>query len=308
VGIQTFVLAPLYGMSPCQAAQMWSVDDPAIHNLAIRASFDPCQRIVKKINDDKKFKEKYGIGAVNSINWARIAAQVVYYFWAQLQVRRGDSQPVDFAVPTGNFGNIYAALVAKIMGLPIRDLVLATNENDVLNELFTHGIYKPRAKTITTTSPSMDITAASNFERCVFHMFNGDTQKIAALWKELAETGTIDLSGEMERIRATGIVSYSVPENASHQAIRLVHERTGIIIDPHTAVAMEAAFCHAHKDVPIIVMETAQPCKFDDTITAVLGHPAPRPEAFVGIENRPQFKTDMDPDVEKVKDFVRMNA
>ena len=184
-GIDVFMLSPKGRMSPFQQAQMYSLPDPNIHNLAIEGTFDDCQDIVKAINADAAFKARHAIGAVNSINWARIAAQIVYYVTGTLAARRAPGAAVDFAVPSGNFGNILAAHAAKRMGVPIRRLVLATNENDVLDEFFRTGRYRPRgaAETHATSSPSMDISKASNFERFVYDAVGRDPARLAALWR-----------------------------------------------------------------------------------------------------------------------------
>src|ERR671926_1483243 len=164
------MLSPWKRMTPFQAAQMFTLQEPNVHNLAVRGVFDDCQDLVKKVNADAAFKERNRIGAVNSINWARVAAQVVYYFKGYFAATRADKEQVSFAVPSGNFGNIYAGYVARQMGLPIRKLILASNENYVLDEFFRTGRYRVRRKVKETTSPSMDISKASNFERYVFDL------------------------------------------------------------------------------------------------------------------------------------------
>lgn len=307
-GISVFMLSPREGMSAFQSAQMWGVNDEAIHNIAIRGSFDDCQNIVKLINADAEFKQKYSLGAVNSINWARIAAQVPYYFRAYSRACGEAGGQVDFAIPTGNFGNIYAAYVAKMMGLPIRNLILATNENDVLHEFFVTGIYQPRSKTITTSSPSMDITSASNFERYIYHLLGGDAVRVAGLWRELKDTGRFDLSHLLNEINATGITSHSISEADSYAVIRETYNQYDVIIDPHTAIAMSAGRRMINDGVPMIVMETAQPCKFDETISKVLGTTAQVPSGMKGVINAEQFFTVLDPDAEQVMDFIRQRA
>jgi len=196
-GIRVFMLSPQGRMSPFQQAQMYSLPDPNIHNLAIDGVFDDCQDIVKAVSGDAGFKARWKIGTVNSINWARVAAQVVYYFKGYFAVARAVGDPVDFAVPSGNFGNILAGHVAKSMGLPIRRLVLATNENDVLDEFFRSLRYRPRgtAETHATSSPSMDISKASNFERYVFDVVGRDPAVVRALWQRLDRDGGFDLAG-----------------------------------------------------------------------------------------------------------------
>src|SRR6185503_6870746 len=210
--INVFMLSPHGRMSPFQRAQMYSLQDPNIFNVAIEGEFDDCQDVVKAVASDLEFKERYQLGAVNSINWARVVAQVVYYFKGYFAATRSNDEPASFAVPSGNFGNILAGYVAKRMGLPIRRLVLATNENDVLDEFFRTGRYRPRkaAETHATSSPSMDISKASNFERFVWDAVGQDGQKVSALWKQLEEEGGFDLStdGAWEKIEEdSGFVS-----------------------------------------------------------------------------------------------------
>ena len=304
-GIRVFMISPLYGMSSFQQGHMRGVDDPMIHNIAINGSFDDGQRPVKAIFNDLEFKEKYHLGAVNSINWARIAAQVIYYVWAYVQVEGGNGNQVDFAVPTGNFGDIFAGDMARKLVPSIRRLILATNENDVLHQFYTTGIYRPRAETIITTSPSMDITEASNFERYIYYLLREDSDHVRKLWDTLEVKGSINLIRYMPEILATNIVSESVSTKQCHSAIAHIYDSQRIIIDTHTAVAMQAAFVHQRRDgVPMLVLETAQPCKFDETIIKVLGRPAPRPQTFVDIEDRIQKFTVLPTDPEEIKSFI----
>lgn len=307
VGINIFMLSPAMGMTLVQQAQMWGVNDPSVHNLTV-PDFDIGQHIVKAVSSDLEFKQQYSIGAVNSINWVRVAGQVVYYAWAGLKIN-GLSGPFDVAVPTGNFGDICAAYVAKTMGIPIRRLILATNENKVLDEFFVHGLYAPIDEVIHTISPSMDIKEASNFERYIYMLYDGDTEKVSALWGTLAKTGSFDLSGDMERVRKTGFVSKCVPRKLCEDTIRSTYDTYGIIIDPHTATAMHAANALGLNDgVPCVVAETAQPFKFDEVITRVLGKPAPRPAAFEGIEDVELHRTPIEPTKKAVQDYIREHA
>jgi threonine synthase len=307
-GIRVFMLSPHGRMSQFQSAQILGVNDPMIHNISVNGSFDDCQDVVKAVSGDASFKEEYNIGAVNSINWARVAAQVIYYFWVYSRIRGRDGGPIDVAVPTGNYGNIYAAWIAKMMGLPIRRLILATNENDVLHEFFTTGIYRPRLKTIETSSPSMDITKASNFERYILDIFGGDATKVARLWAALDKTGQFDLSHRMANIRETGITSRAVRQKQVDETIHYVFVKYGIVIDPHTAVAMHAAINTEQSGVPMVVMETAQPCKFDLAIKQALGFTVSPPSCMKDLVSARKFFTQMDPDVEATKDFIRARA
>ncbi|TSC54825.1 MAG: threonine synthase [Parcubacteria group bacterium LiPW_30] len=306
--IRVFMLSPHGRMSQFQSAQILGVNDPMIHNISVNGSFDDCQDVVKAVSGDASFREEYNIGAVNSINWARVAAQVVYYFFVCSRIRGRDGGQIDVAVPTGNYGNIYAAWVAKMMGLPIRRLILATNENDVLHEFFTTGIYRPRLKTIETSSPSMDITKASNFERYVFDVFGGNSTKVARLWAALDKTGQFDLSHRMAKIRETGITSCAVQQEQVAETINYAFVKYGIVIDPHTAVAMHSAINTQQSGVPMVVMETAQPCKFDLAIKQALGFTVSPPSSMKDLMSTKQFFTQMDPNVEATKEFIRARA
>src|SRR5436190_20502298 len=238
-GVNVVMLSPRGRMSPFQTAQMYSLTDANIFNVAIDGVFDDCQDLVKAVTGDATFKERHRLGAVNSINWARIAAQIVYYFKGYFAATRDERDVVDFAVPSGNFGNILAGHVAGRMGLPIRRLILATNENDVLDEFFRSGRYRPRtfAQTHATSSPSMDISKASNFERYVFDMVGRDPAVVRALWTEAADRGGFDLAGTTyaERVRASGFASGRSDHADRIATIREIESRYGMIVDPHTA-------------------------------------------------------------------------
>jgi threonine synthase len=216
-GIRVFMLSPNARMSSFQRAQMFSLQDPNIHNLAVKGVFDDCQDLVKAVNADAAFKARNRIGAVNSINWARVAAQIVYYFKAYFAATQADSEQVDFAVPSGNFGNICAGYVARRMGLPIRRLILATNENSVLDEFFRTGRYRVRRKVHETSSPSMDISKASNFERYVFDLVGREGARVRDLWRRLDQDGEFDLSRSpwFAAVRASGPSAWSTSASAS---------------------------------------------------------------------------------------------
>lgn len=305
-GIRVVMLSPADRMTPFQQAQMYSIDDPGVVNLAVEGVFDDCQDLVKAINADADFKREHRIGAVNSINWARLMAQVVYYFAAWLRI--GSEEPVSFAVPSGNFGNIAAGHIARLMGLPIRHLVLATNENDVLDEFFRTGVYRPRAaqQTHATSSPSMDISKASNFERFVADLLGRDGARVADLFgRELPETGRLDLSGE-DRDRF-GFVSGSSTHADRLAEIRATWESDGVLIDPHTAdgvhVTRRLLAC-GEVTGPVVVLETALPVKFAETITQATGIVPPRPDRFAGIEDLPRHVTRIPADVDAVRRVI----
>ena len=307
--VNVFMLSPAGRMSAFQRAQMYSLQDANIFNIAIEGTFDDCQDVVKAVNADKRFKEEHAIGAVNSINWARVVAQVVYYFKGYFAATSSNDQQVSFAVPSGNFGNIFAGWVAKRMGLPIRRLVLATNENDVLDEFFRTGRYRPRAaaETRATSSPSMDISKASNFERFIWDSVGQDGEKVAGLWSQMDEEGGFDLSTDTawERIdEDSGFASGRSTHADRVKTIRLVKEKYGRVIDPHTADGVKIALRLREARVPMICLETALPAKFDETIVEALGEHAERPERFRNIEQLPQRFHKMKPDADQVKQYI----
>jgi threonine synthase len=269
---------------------MYSLVEPNIHNLAVQGVFDDCQDIVKAVNADAAFKARNRIGAVNSINWARVAAQVVYYFKGYFAATEDDSQQVAFAVPSGNFGNIYAGYVARRMGLPIRKLILASNENYVLDEFFRTGRYRIRRKVKETTSPSMDISKASNFERYVFDLVGGDGARVKELWRRLDGEGEFDLSHSpyFGAVAQSGFVSGRSAHADRVATIQSVYSKYHVMIDPHTADGVKVGLEHREALVPLICLETALPVKFAETIRAALGREPERPAELAGLEKRPQ--------------------
>jgi threonine synthase len=287
-GIRVFMLSPHKRMSAFQRAQMFSLQEPNIHNLAVEGVFDDCQDLVKAVNADAAFKARNRIGAVNSINWARIAAQVVYYFKGYFA--SGASGEVSFAVPSGNFGNVYAGYVARCMGLPIRRLIVATNENTVLDEFFRTGRYRIRRKVKETTSPSMDISKASNFERYVFDLVGRDGARVRELWRRLDRDGEFDLSHSAlwRQVPQTGFVSGHSTHGDRIATIRSIYEKYQVVIDPHTADGIKVGLEHREPLVPLICLETALPVKFADTIRAALGREPQRPAELAGLEKLPQ--------------------
>jgi len=311
-GVKVFMLSPHNRMSPFQQAQMFSLQDANIHNIAVEGVFDDCQDIVKAVSNDLAFKGRWHIGTVNSINWARLLAQVVYYFAGYFQVTKDESQRVSFAVPSGNFGNICAGHVARVMGLPIERLVCATNENDVLDEFFRTGTYRVRktAETHETSSPSMDISKASNFERFVFDLLGRDSGRTRDLFGHQVERqGVFSLStDEFARIGAYGFVSGSSSHANRLETIRDTHRRFGVMIDTHTADGLKVARPWMQAGVPMLVLETALPAKFAQTLVEALGCEPDRPKALEGIENLPKRFTVMAPDVARVKAYIEAHA
>ncbi|HEX7437201.1 MAG TPA: threonine synthase [Caldimonas sp.] len=318
-GVQVFMLSPLGRMSPFQQAQMYSLQDPNIHNIAIEGVFDDCQDIVKAVSGDLDFKRRHRIGTVNSINWARLLAQVVYYFVGYFQATPartpGSSAPlpeVSFAVPSGNFGNICAGHIARMMGLPIRRLVLATNENNVLDEFCRTGTYRVRRghETHETSSPSMDISKASNFERFVFDLVGRDPARVRALFEEgVGRHGAFTLTAdEFGRVARFGFVSGTSTHADRLATIADTYRRFDTLIDTHTADGLKVARSHIEAGVPMIVLETALPAKFAQAIVEATGREPPRPAALRGIEDLPKRFAVMAADAQAVKQFIADNA
>ena len=309
--VAVFMLSPHGRMSAFQRAQMYSLQDENIHNIAVRGVFDQAQDIVKTLAGDLEFKTRYRLGAVNSINWARIAAQVVYYFHGWLRATAGPGQQVSFAVPSGNFGNILSGHIARSMGLPVRRLVLATNENNVLEEFFRTGVYRPRPaeQTYATSSPSMDISRASNFERFVFDLVGRDPGRVKALWAELGSRGSFDLSALKPEFESRfGFVAGASTHADRLATIRSTYDETGVLVDPHTADGVKVARQYVEEGVPMVVLETALPAKFSDTIEEALGRPATPPAALADLELRPQRVEVMDCDADAVRRYIEAHA
>ena len=301
-GISIFILHPYGKTSAVQALQMTTVTDANVHNIAVHGTFDDCQDMVKALFSDLAFKEKYSLGAVNSINWARVLAQVAYYFYAWLRVTDDSAQPVSFSVPTGNFGDIFAGYVAKRMGLPIDRLLLATNENNILTRFVNRGDYS-LGDVVSTVSPSMDIQIASNFERYLFHLFGNNPQRVQEAFVELKESGRISCDdAEMAQVRKD-FCSASVNQEETLATIRDFHAKTGYLLDPHTAVGVKAALEMLPDDSSRICLATAHPAKFGETVEKALGVPAPVPESVRALEGKPTRCEIMDADLEQVRAF-----
>jgi threonine synthase len=311
-GVSVFMLSPYGRMSPFQQAQMFSLQDENIHNLSVEGVFDDCQDIVKAVSNDLAFKRRWRIGTVNSINWARLLAQVVYYFAGYFQATTSNDQKVSFAVPSGNFGNVCAGHVARMMGLPIARLVVATNENDVLDEFFRTGTYRVRgsAETFETSSPSMDISKASNFERFVFDLLGRDGPRTRELFgAALQRDGAFTLGdAEKARIAQFGFVSGRSTHADRLATIRDTDARFGVVVDTHTADGLKVAREHLNAGETMIVLETALPVKFADTIQEALGRKPALPPALADLESRPKRFTVVKADVDVVKAFIEAHA
>ena len=317
-GIRVFMTSPLGRMSAFQQAQMFSLQDANIFNIAVKGVFDDCQDIVKAVSNDLVFKRQYRIGTVNSINWARLLAQVVYYISAYLQLRASGLpafEKISFAVPSGNFGNVCAGHVARMMGLPIAKLVVSTNENNVLDEFFTTGVYRARssADTFETSSPSMDISKASNFERFVFDLLGRDGAQTRALFQtELAQQGFFDL-GQNPALFSQASRRYGFVSGHSSHADRLATIkdawlRFGELVDPHTADGLKVARLNVEPGVPMVVLETALPIKFASTILEAVGTMPPRPTRFDGIEDLPKRVVQLPANEAAVKAYLALHA
>jgi threonine synthase len=308
-GVRVFMLSPDGKMSAFQRAQMYSLQDENIHNIAVRGMFDDAQDIVKAVSNDAAFKAKYKIGAVNSINWARVAAQIVYYFKGYFGATDNNDQQVAFCVPSGNFGNICAGHIARMMGLPIGKLILATNENNVLDEFFRTGVYRPRktAETFVTSSPSMDISKASNFERFVFDLVGRDPAKVRELWAQVDAGNAFDLRGTpyMDKLADFAFVSGASSHADRLATIRSCWETYGVMIDTHTADGLKVAKENPVAGMPTVVLETALPAKFAETIREALGREPEVPADLQGLEKLSQRVEVMDPDVNAVKAFIQ---
>ena len=308
-GVRVFMLSPFEKMSPFQCAQMFSLQDDNIFNIAVRGVFDDCQDVVKAVSNDLEFKAKYKIGAVNSINWGRIVAQVVYYFKGYFAVTASNDEKVSFAVPSGNFGNVLAGHIARMMGLPIRHLIVATNENDVLDEFFRSGRYRPRRsiETQQTSSPSMDISKASNFERFLYDLVWRDPAAARELMRKVEHEGGFDISecaDIWKRLPAFGFISGRSTHADRIATIRAVWEKYQVEIDTHTADGLKVALEHREPGIPLVCLETALPAKFEASIVEALGRKPTRPAALEGIENLPQRFDVMDVDAVAVKRFI----
>ncbi len=298
-----FILHPHKRVSPIQELQMTTVEDKNVFNLAIEGTFDDCQGIVKKIFNDLEFKERYRLGAVNSINWARVLAQVVYYVWAALKFEG----PIRVCVPTGNFGNIFAGYIAKRMTRLIDRLILATNENDILHRFVSKGDYS-LGKVIPTISPSMDIQVASNFERYLYYLYGEDPVRVRKAMEEFAKTGKLSFSKEeLERV-SKDFISGSATQEETLNTIKEFYRETGYILDPHTAVGVKVALELYSEEYPTVCLATAHPAKFPDAVETAIGRKPDTPDSIKALFNKPKRVWVLPSDVERVKEFISQNA
>lgn len=305
--INIFILHPQGKTSRIQALQMTTVTDPNVFNIAVQGTFDDCQTIVKQLFSDIPFKTEHSLGAVNSINWARVLAQVVYYFYAWLRVTDSSPREIVFSVPTGNFGDIFAGYVAKKMGLPLRKLLLATNENNILSRLISSGDYSI-GTVVPTLSPSMDIQVASNFERYLFYLFDENPAKVSASLALFAATGKLEFSAaELSRIQ-DDFSTCSVDQQQTVATIADFERKTGYLLDPHTAVGVHAALASDIDRADFICLATAHPAKFGDAVKKALGRGPEMPQQLAQLENLPSRCELMKADLETIRSYVADKA
>jgi threonine synthase len=310
--IHIFILHPYQKVSRIQELQMTTVPDRNVFNIAIRGTFDDGQRVVKTIFNDLPFKEHYALGAINSINWARVLAQVIYYFYAYFRVAEqtageGGEGEVLVAVPTGNFGDIFAGYLAKRMGLPIRRLILATNENNILTRFVQGGDYSI-GKVVPTYSPSMDIQVASNFERYLYYLYGEDPSSLKAAMHSFQQTGRLSFSGKALAAIQEDFSSASVNQEGTLATIRDFHQREAYLLDPHSAVGVRAGLLCQENHLPLICLATAHPAKFGEAVKAALGIDPQLPPPLIDLENRPARCVVLAPEVEAVKAYIQSHA
>jgi threonine synthase len=304
--INIFILHPHKRVSPIQELQMTTVTDPNVFNIAVQGTFDDGQAIVKAIFNDIPFKEKYHLGAVNSINWARILAQVVYYVYAYF---RTGATAVDFSIPTGNFGDIFAGYVARRL-LPagaIRRLVLATNENDLLTRFVQQGDYS-LGKVVHTSSPSMDIQVASNFERYLFFLYGEDAGKVRTAMADFGRTGRLTFEEPLLRQIQSDFLARSVSEAETEETIRRFHAENGYVLDPHTAVGVNGGLHYREEGVPMVCLATAHPAKFGEAVSRAIGRPPAMPESLAGLHQLESRCELLPAEVKAVKEFMAANS
>ncbi len=298
--IRIFVMHPHGRTSRTQMLQMTSVLDPNVHNLAVTGTFDDCQSILKTIFNDLEFKSRFHLGAVNSINWARVLAQIVYYFYGAFRVMDATgAKRIRFTVPTGNFGDVFAGYMAACMGLPIDRLVLATNENDILCRFFDSGVYE-LGKVVPTLSPSMDIQVASNFERYLYYRAGADATRVRSLMDGFHRTGRLSLDDGRDPLLVAGRGDTA----ATLAAIGACHARYGYLLDPHSAVGYHVSGAHLDDAIPMICLATAHPAKFGDAIAQATGGDLAHHPLLDALETAPTRCTTVPADAGAVRAFV----
>lgn len=300
------ILHPHGRVSEVQRRQMTTVLSPNVHNIAIDGSFDDCQDIVKALFNDPDFRAEMRLSAVNSINWARILAQVVYYVYAGVEVQRQTGKAASFCVPTGNFGNVYAGYVARAMGLPVEKFIVATNRNDILHRFFSTGQMKA-AGVSPTLSPSMDIQVSSNFERLLFELFGHQGEAVDKTMAHFRKGGAYHIEGAALEYVQRVFRSGSLDDAQTLDVIRRVHEKYGYLLDPHTAVGVGVAelYRQQHPDSVVVSLATAHPAKFPDAVRRAVGITPGLPPHLEGLYTRPERYEVLPADTARVKDFIR---
>ncbi len=302
--INIFIMFPEGRTSHVQELQMTTILDDNVHNIAIEGSFDDCQSMMKTVFSDLPFKEKYNLAAVNSVNWSRVLAQIVYYFSAYFQL--GEPSRFDVAVPTGNFGNIFAGYCARRMGLPIGRLILATNQNDILCRFFNTGEYR-RGDVHFTQSPAMDIQVASNFERYLYYKLGQSPEKVQAFMNSFLDRGYQSLPFNTEHFDEA-FVAGAADNQTTLDTIRNLYETSGYLADPHTAVGIAVGRRFQREDVPLLCLATAHPAKFDTAIAEALPGVTPHHASLDMLEGMPTRKAKLDASVASVKQFIEANV
>ena len=301
---ELFILFPDGRISDIQRKQMTTISESNIHQIAVNGTFDDCQTIVKGLFNQVSFRDELNLAGVNSINWARIMAQVVYYFVAGVALG-APHRKVSFTVPTGNFGDVFAGYVAKKMGLPIDRLVIATNVNDILFRAINTGRYEKQA-VVTTSSPSMDIQISSNFERLLFDSVQRDSEKLSAMMNGLAQSGSFGIPSDSIEYISSNFDVGTANEDSCHKTIKQVFADSGYLPDPHTAVGISVARnFSSNNDIPMIVLATAHPAKFPETINDVTGFWPPLPNWMAGINKKKEHFTRLEADSSKIEEFIR---
>ncbi|MDX2221345.1 MAG: threonine synthase [Rhodospirillaceae bacterium] len=305
--VDIFMMHPDGRVSDVQRRQMTTVTDANVHNIAVAGTFDDCQTLVKAMFADARLRGELNLSAVNSINWARIMAQVVYYAWAALALG-GPTRPVAFSVPTGNFGNVFAGYVAKRMGLPIARLIVGSNRNDILTRYFETGAMTA-AEVVPTLSPSMDIQISSNFERLLFEALGRDGAAVTRLMDGFKQSGAYTVPPSAHRAIMADFTGRRLDDVGTTAAIAATRRATGLIVDPHTAVGIDAAN-HAALDpqIPVVALATAHPAKFEAAVGAALGHVPPAPPTLAALAGRPERMSRLPNDLDAITAFVRERA
>lgn len=300
------ILHPKGRVSDVQRRQMTTVDAPNVRNIAVEGSFDDCQDLVKAMFGDLAFRDAMQLSAINSINWARILAQVVYYVYAGVRVQAETGRAPAFCVPTGNFGNVYAGYIAKSMGLPVERLIVATNANDILHRFYTTGRMERRG-VLPTISPSMDIQISSNFERLLFDLYGRDGDKVAATMKHFRESGPFDLDAGLMAQLSGMFASGSKGDADTTDVIRDIYRRYDYVVDPHTAVGIGVAqdWQRTHPDTPAVSLATAHPAKFPSAVAAATGIPPELPASMADLMQKPEHCDTLPADLARVQDYIR---